>query len=205
MKKMIMILLVVVILVFFGLLVCGSNNVEEKMEGEKMEVMDEKLDMNVMEEEKMEEEGVMVGGVMMVLLKDIVDNVVNFKDYIMLVFVVKVVGLVEILKGEGLFIVFVFMNEVFVKLFKKVVEDLMKLENKVKFMKVFMYYVVLGVLKFLDLKDGQMLKIVEGEELKVMYKDGVWKVNGVWIVIVDVIFSNGVMYVIDEVLMFKKM
>ena len=69
---------------------------------------------------------------------------------------------------------------------------------------VLTYHVVPGAFKSSDLKDGQKLKTVQGEELTIGYKDGKWTVNKANITIADVVSSNGVTYVIDDVLMPKK-
>lgn len=92
---------------------------------------------------------VMVGGVVMYLMKIIVENVINFKDYIILVVVVKVVGLVDIFNGKGFFIVFVFINVVFDKLLVGIVDILVKFEYKVDLIRIFIYYVVFGIYIFM--------------------------------------------------------
>lgn len=86
----------------------------------------------------------MVGGASMLATKDIVDNVVNFKDHITLVAVVKVAGLVEMLKGPGLFTVFVLINVAFSALPVGTVDILFKFEFKAMLTKVLTYYVVSG-------------------------------------------------------------
>ena len=207
MKKTIMTLSVAAAMTMFGLSSCGGSKTED--EGQKMEAMDDNADhmdnMETPKEEKMEEEGVMVGGAMMVPSKDIVDNAVNSKDHTTLVAAVKAAGLVETLKGEGPFTVFAPTNEAFSMLPKGAVDNLLKPENKSKLTKVLTYHVVAGAYKSSDLKNGQMLKTVEGEDLKITEKNGVWMVNGAKIAIADIISSNGVTYVIDQVLMPKKM
>ena len=147
---------------------------ETKMEDTSMDKMDKM--------EPMKEDGVMVGGAMMVPSKDIVDNAAGSADHTTLVAAVKAAELVETLKSAGPFTVFAPTNEAFG---------------------------VPGALKSTDLKDGQKLKTVQGEELMIGYKDGKWTVTdakgGVAnITIADVISSNGVTYVIDAVLMPKK-
>ncbi|MNU78186.1 Fasciclin domain protein [compost metagenome] len=67
------------------------------------------------------------------------------------------------------------------------------------------YHVVPGAIKSGDLKNGQTLKTVQGENLTITEKDGKWFVNGAQITIADVISSNGVTYVIDAVVLPKKM
>jgi uncharacterized surface protein with fasciclin (FAS1) repeats len=156
-----------------------------------------------------EEKGVMVGGANMVPSKDIVDNAMNSADHTTLVAAVKAAGLVETLKGAGPFTVFAPTNEAFGKLPAGTVDNLLKPENKAKLTDVLTYHVVPGSYKSTDLKDGQKLKTVQGEEITIWQKDGKWMVSDAKgakanITIPDVISSNGVTYVIDGVLMPKK-
>jgi uncharacterized surface protein with fasciclin (FAS1) repeats len=160
-------------------------------------------------EEPKQEAGVMVGGANMVPSKDIVDNAANSNDHTTLVAAVKAAGLVETLKGAGPFTVFAPTNEAFSKLPAGTVETLLKPEMKADLTKVLTYHVVAGKMTSADLKDGQKLKTVQGEDLTIGYKDGKWTVkdakgNSANITIADVISSNGVTYVIDAVLMPKK-
>ncbi|MEO6613177.1 MAG: fasciclin domain-containing protein [Chitinophagaceae bacterium] len=156
-----------------------------------------------------EEQGVMVGGANMVPSKDIVDNAANSADHTTLVAAVKAAGLVETLKSAGPFTVFAPTNEAFAKLPAGTVDNLLKPENKAMLSGILTYHVVAGGMKSMDLKDGQKLKTVQGEELTIGYKDGKWTVTGAKggianITIADVVSSNGVTYVIDAVLMPKK-
>jgi len=156
-----------------------------------------------------EEPGVMVGGANMVPSKDIVDNAAGSADHTTLVAAVKAAGLVETLKGAGPFTVFAPTNEAFAKLPAGTVDNLLKPENKATLTGILTYHVVAGALKSTDLKDGQKLKTVQGEELTIKYMDNKWMVHDAKggmanITIADVISSNGVTYVIDAVLMPKK-
>ncbi len=163
-----------------------------------------------MEEPKMDEEpGVMVGGAKMVASKDIVDNAAGSVDHTTLVAAVKAAGLVETLKSAGPFTVFAPTNEAFNKLPAGTVDNLLKPENKAALTGILTYHVVAGAFKSTDLKDGQKVTTVQGEELIIGYKDGKWTVTDAKgavanITIADVISSNGVTYVIDAVLMPKK-
>ncbi len=163
-----------------------------------------------MEEPKMDEEpGVMVGGAKMVASKDIVDNAAGSADHTTLVAAVKAAGLVETLKSAGPFTVFAPTNEAFNKLPAGTVDNLLKPENKAALTGILTYHVVAGAFKSTDLKDGQKVATVQGEELTIGYKDGKWTVTDAKgavanITIADVISSNGVTYVIDAVLMPKK-
>lgn len=150
------------------------------------------------------EEGVMVGGAMMVPSKDIVDNAVGSKDHTTLVTAVKAAGLVETLKGTGPFTVFAPTNAAFAKLPAGTVESLVKPENKAKLTNILTYHVVAGKYTSKDIKEGMTLKTVQGENLTFTMKDGKWWINGTaMITIADVISSNGATHVIDGVLMPK--
>lgn len=156
-----------------------------------------------------EEKGVMVGGANMVASKDIVDNAAGSADHTTLVAAVKAASLVETLKSAGPFTVFAPTNEAFAKLPAGTVDNLLKPENKATLAKILTYHVVAGAFKSTDLKDGQKLKTVQGEELTIHYKDNKWMVHDAKggmanITIADVISSNGVTFVIDAVLMPKK-
>ena len=200
MKKSILTFAVVASMTAFGVTSCGGS--EEKMNEEtKKEESKEMAEPEMPEEEAF----VMVGGAKMVPSKDIIDNAVGSADHTTLVAAVKAAGLVETLKGEGPFTVFAPTNEAFNKLPKGTVENLLKPENKGKLTSVLTYHVVPGAIKSSDLKDGQTLKTVQGENLKITYKDEKWFVNGAQITIADVISSNGVTYVIDSVVLPKKM
>ena len=157
----------------------------------------------------------MVGGASMYANKDIVDNAVNSKDHTTLVAAVKAAGLVETLKSEGPFTVFAPTNDAFDKLPQGTVGTLVKPENKEALTKILTYHVVAGRLGTKEvaaaIKAGggkATLTTVQGGKLwlymdgkNVMIKDengGIAKVA-----IADVFQSNGVIHVIDTVLMPK--
>jgi uncharacterized surface protein with fasciclin (FAS1) repeats len=148
-----------------------------------------------------EEKGVMVGGAMMVPSKNIVENAANANNVTTLVAAVKAADLVGTLSGPGPFTVFAPTDDAFKKLPAGTVENLVKPENKEKLTKILTYHVVPGTMTAADLKDGQTLKTVNGAELKVTVKDGAVMINGAKVAIADVISSNGVTHVIEEVLM----
>jgi uncharacterized surface protein with fasciclin (FAS1) repeats len=150
------------------------------------------------------EAGVMVGGANMVASKNIVENAAGSADHTTLVSAVKAAGLAETLSGAGPFTVFAPTNEAFAKLPAGAVDNLLKPEMKKDLTDVLTYHVVPGALRAADLKDGQMLKTVEGKQLKVTVKDGKVMINGATVTIPDVISSNGVTHVVDGVLMPKK-
>lgn len=202
MKKSILSLVIAASITAFGVTSCGSGSEAKASEETNMETSD---NMPVKPEPEKEEPFVMVGGAKMVPSKDIVDNAVGSADHTTLVAAVKAAGLVETLKGDGPFTVFAPTNAAFDKLPKGTVENLLKPENKGKLTSVLTYHVVPGAIKSGDLKNGQTLKTVQGENLMITEKEGKWFVNGAQITIADVISSNGVTYVIDAVVLPKKM
>lgn len=158
---------------------------------------------------------VMVGGAAMYPTKNIIENAVNSKDHTTLVAAVKAAGLVETLEGPGPFTVFAPTNEAFDKLPKGTVETLLKPENKSMLTGILTYHVVSGKLSSQDLmkmvKEGNgtaELTTVAGGKLWVMRKGGkLWvkdeKGGVAEITIKDVNQSNGVIYVVDKVLLPK--
>ena len=151
-----------------------------------------------------EEQGVMVGGAKMVPSKNIVENAAGSADHTTLVAAVKAAGLAETLSGTGPFTVFAPTNEAFNKLPAGTVDKLLKPEMKKDLTNILTYHVVSGKLMAADLKDGQKLKTVQGEDLVVSVKEGKVMINGANVTIADVVSSNGVTHVIDAVLMPKK-
>src|SRR3569833_2624392 len=148
----------------------------------------------------------MVGGAAMYPSKNIIQNAVNSKDHTTLVAAVKAAGLVETLEGKGPFTAFAPANEAFDKLPKGTVATLVKPENKATLTKILTYHVVAGKLAASNLKDGMKLKTAEGEELSVKHQDGkVWIVDAKggssMVTISNVNQSNGVIHVVDTVLM----
>lgn len=163
----------------------------------------------------MKEKTVEVGGAAMYPSKNIVENAVNSKDHTTLVAAVKAAGLVETLQSAGPFTVFAPTNSAFAMLPQGTVESLVQPENNAKLTGILTYHVVSGNLdsKTLDawIKKGKgtaELKTVAGGRLWVMKKDGKYWLkdeNGgmAMITIKDVHQSNGVIHVIDHVVMPK--
>jgi uncharacterized surface protein with fasciclin (FAS1) repeats len=155
----------------------------------------------------------MVGGQEMFPTKDIIDNAVNSADHTTLVAAVKAAGLVDTLKGAGPFTVFAPTNEAFTKLPAGTVDSLLKPENKGMLTKVLTYHVVAGRLSASELKKvikaghGQaMLKTVSGGTLiammqgeNIVLKDEKGGVST--ITIPNVFQSNGVIHVVDKVVL----
>lgn len=156
---------------------------------------------------------VMVGGAPMYPTKNIVENAVNSKDHTTLVAAVKAAGLVETLSGPGPFTVFAPTNEAFAALPAGTVETLVKPENKETLTKILTYHVVAGKMTSADLakaiKAGSgkaTLKTVSGGTLTAMMKGKSIELKdekgGVsTVTIADVIQSNGVIHVVNKVLM----
>lgn len=136
--------------------------------------------------------------------KDIVDIAIGSPDHTTLVAAVTAAGLVETLKGAGPFTVFAPTNAAFNALPAGTVEGLLKADKKADLTKILTYHVVAGAVKAADLKDGQKVKTLQGEELTVSIKDGKVKINGANVTAADLVGTNGVVHVIDAVLMPKK-
>ena len=163
---------------------------------------------------QMSEKTVTVGGAPMYPSKNIIQNAINSKDHTTLVAAVKAAGLVQTLEGPGPFTVFAPTNAAFAKLPPGTVDNLLKPENKATLVKVLTYHVVPGRMTAVKLmkavKDGEgeaHLKTVAGEDLtvkeaspgKLTVTDSKGDVADV--TIADVLQSNGVIHVIDTVLM----
>jgi uncharacterized surface protein with fasciclin (FAS1) repeats len=136
--------------------------------------------------------------------KDVVDIAMGSADHSTLVAAVKAAGLVETLKGAGPFTIFAPANAAFAALPAGTVDGLLKPESKAALTKILTYHVVSGNVKAADLKDGQKVKTLQGEELTVSIKDGKVMINGANVTTADLSGSNGVIHVIDAVLMPKK-
>jgi len=156
---------------------------------------------------------VMVGGAAMYPTKDIVDNAVNSKDHTTLVAAVKAAGLVETLKSAGPFTVFAPTNEAFDKLPEGTVPTLLKAENKSTLTKVLTYHVVAGRVSAADLvakikagggkaelktvSGGTLTAMLEGKKVYLVDEKG----GKSWVTIADVFQKNGVIHVVNAVLM----
>lgn len=154
-----------------------------------------------------------VGGAAMYPTKNIVENAVNSKDHTTLVAAVKAAGLVSTLEGPGPFTVFAPTNEAFSKLPAGTVDTLLKPENKAQLVKALTYHVVPGritahdLVKMIRKGHGKAeLKTVEGGTLTATVQDGKVMLTDekggmATVTIADVYQSNGVIHVIDSVLL----
>jgi len=157
----------------------------------------------------------MVGGAAMYPSKNIVENAVNSKDHTTLVAAVKAADLVDVLMSEGPFTVFAPTNDAFAKLPKGTVENLLKPENKATLQTVLKYHVVAGkwnakdVLKMIKdgngkasiktVSGGTLTAWLKGKDVYVTDENG----NSAKVTIADVNQSNGVIHVVDTVLLPK--
>jgi uncharacterized surface protein with fasciclin (FAS1) repeats len=135
--------------------------------------------------------------------KDIVDIAIGSPDHTTLVSALTAGGLVETLKGAGPFTVFAPTNAAFNALPAGTLDALLKPEKKDDLTKILTYHVVAGSVKAADLKDGQKVKTLQGGELTVSIKDGVVTINGAKVTAADLSGTNGVVHVIDAVLLPK--
>ena len=162
---------------------------------------------------QMKEQTVTVGGAPMYPSKNIIQNAMNSKDHTTLVAAVKAAGLVETLQGSGPFTVFAPSNAAFQKLPAGTVDSLLKPQMKEKLVAVLTYHVLPGRLSVKDLWEASnkgggkaQFKTVEGEELTVEFKGQALTIrdakgNASRVTIQNVFQSNGVIHVIDSVLM----
>lgn len=133
--------------------------------------------------------------------KDIVDTAVGAGSFNTLVAAVQAAGLVDTLKGDGPFTVFAPTDEAFAALPEGTVENLLKPENKDQLVAILTYHVVPGKVMSADIA-GKKAEVasVQGSEISVDATDGV-KVDGAKVVTADIETSNGVIHVIDAVIL----
>jgi len=134
---------------------------------------------------------------------DIVDTAVA-GGFTTLVAAVKAAGLVDTLKGPGPFTVFAPTDEAFAKLPPGTLDSLLKPENKAKLVSILTYHVVAGKVMAADVVKLKSAKTVEGESIAIKTADGGVMVDKAHVTKTDIETSNGVIHVIDTVLMPKK-
>ena len=152
-----------------------------------------------------DEPGVMVGGSKLVRSKNLFDNAASSADHATFVAAIRGAEFGGILYGAGPFTIFAPTNAAFEKLTKGTVEDLLKPEKKTDLTKLVTYHIMQGAITINDVRDGQKLKMIQGEEITVLKKDDKMmlkdaKGNIATVTIPNVISSNGVIFVIDGVL-----
>lgn len=145
--------------------------------------------------------GLMAGSAMAMDKKDIVDTAAGNSDFETLVAAVQAAGLVDTLKGDGPFTVFAPTDDAFASL-GSTVDDLLKPENKDKLTAILTYHVVPGKVMSGDLQDDMMAATVQGEDVTIDLDNGPM-VNDAKVVTADIETSNGVIHVIDKVILPK--
>lgn len=145
--------------------------------------------------------GFMAGSAFAMDKMDIVDTAAGNSDFETLVAAVQAAGLVETLKGEGPFTVFAPTDDAFAAL-GSTVDDLLKPENKDKLTAILTYHVVPGKVMSGDLTDDMMAATVQGEDITIDLDNGAM-VNDAKVVTADIETSNGVIHVIDKVILPK--
>ena len=135
--------------------------------------------------------------------KDIVDTAVGAGNFKTLVAAVKAAGLVDTLKGKGPFTVFAPTDAAFAKLPEGTVESLLKPENKAKLVAVLTYHVVPGKVLAADVVKLHDAKTVQGGKVKIAVEDGKVKVDNANVVKTNILCGNGVIHVIDAVILPK--
>lgn len=133
--------------------------------------------------------------------KDIVGLAVGNDNLSTLVAAVKAGGLVETLQGDGPFTVFAPTDEAFAALPAGTLEMLLKPENKDKLVAILTYHVVSGKVMSTDLSNGQKAKTVQGENVDVAIANGSVQISGAKVLAADVKANNGVVHVIDKVIL----
>lgn len=133
--------------------------------------------------------------------KDIVDTAVGAGNFKTLAAALTAAGLVETLKGAGPFTVFAPTDDAFAKLPAGTVENLLKPENKQQLVDILTYHVVPGAVKAADVVKLTEAKSVQGSPIKITVADGKVKVNDANVTATDIMASNGVIHVIDSVIL----
>ena len=133
--------------------------------------------------------------------KDIVDTAVAAGDFKTLAASLEAAGLVDTLKGPGPFTVFAPTDEAFAKLPAGTLEDLLKPENKQKLISILTYHVVAGKVLAKDVVKLHEAKTLNGQEVKIRVEDGKVKVDDATVIKTDIQCTNGVIHVIDSVLL----
>lgn len=134
--------------------------------------------------------------------KDIVDTAVEAGSFNTLVVAVKAAELVDTLKGEGPFTVFAPTDDAFAKLPEGTLDELLKPENKEKLQAILTYHVVAGKVMAADVVNLDSATTVQGADIAIEVKDGAVMLNGASkVVTTDIETSNGVIHVIDAVIL----
>ena len=132
---------------------------------------------------------------------DIVDIAVNTDFLSTLVAAVTAGDLVDVLKGDGPFTVFAPTNEAFAALPAGTLENLLKEENKDQLIQILTYHVVAGKVKSSDLSDGMKATTVQGSDINIMISASGAKINDANVTTADIAADNGIVHVIDRVIL----
>ncbi len=133
--------------------------------------------------------------------KDIVDTAVSAGTFNTLVAAVQAAGLVDALKGDGPFTVFAPTDEAFAALPEGTVDNLLKPENQQQLQQILLYHVVSGQIMAADIGSGAQPATLQGSTIDVVGSASGVTVNGAKVVAADVVTSNGVIHVIDAVIL----
>lgn len=133
--------------------------------------------------------------------KNVVQVAIDSKDHSTLVAAVKAAELVDALSNAGPFTVFAPTNAAFDKLPAGTVDGLLKPEQKEALVDILQYHVSVGVFKAESFQEGQSIGQVNGDNITLTKKDGKWIVNGTATIVASVPASNGMIHVIDGVLL----
>jgi uncharacterized surface protein with fasciclin (FAS1) repeats len=174
----------------------GEKEAKEKASQDSVRVADSMA--------KVEAEAKRVADSIAALPKTIAEEAMKVADLGTLVSALQAAELVDVFKGADAYTVFAPTNAAFAAV-QKQVDMLLKPENKSKLQNVLKYHVVAGTVKAADLKDGQKVKTLQGEELTVSVKDGKVTINGAEVTTADAPASNGVVHIINKVVLPKKM
>ena len=132
---------------------------------------------------------------------DIVDTAVAAGSFTTLATALQAAGLVDTLKGDGPFTVFAPTDEAFAKLPPGTVEMLLRPENKAKLQSILTYHVVSGAVRAADVVKLTSAKTVNGQSVSIATSKGAVRIDGATVVKADIAASNGVIHVIDTVIM----
>ena len=135
--------------------------------------------------------------------QDIVDTAVAAGSFKTLAAALQAAGLVDTLKGKGPFTVFAPTDEAFAKLPPGTVEDLLKPENKEKLVAILTYHVVPGKVLASQVTKMNSVKTLNGQSLAIIVNDGTVRVDNAKVIKADILCSNGVIHVIDSVMLPK--
>jgi uncharacterized surface protein with fasciclin (FAS1) repeats len=135
--------------------------------------------------------------------KDIVDTAVAAGNFSTLAAALTAAGLIETLKSPGPFTVFAPTDAAFAKLPEGTIDNLLKPENKAQLVSILTYHVVPGAVKAADVVKLSEAATVQGQSVKIAVKDGTVSIDGAKVTATDIAASNGVIHVIDSVLLPK--